>query len=191
MEMYSSLAMVIIYWFVTITFPPNFCIVRCLCWCFSLCILDGQLALCSVEKKPVSFARVSFYFFFHPKGAGCHIGAASKIREHLSCEQGKKMFQKAVDHATMGDGAHTEGDISFLQKFPMSHSSSRKLDLGYDAAQWIFSIMLDVFFREIRPRGSHKIPRQGPVIFVAAPHANQVSQSVIGRANSTRQPNEI
>lgn len=101
------------------------------------------------------------------------------------------MFQKAVDHATMGDGAHTEGDISFLQKFPMSHSSSRKLDLGYDAAQWIFSIMLDVFFREIRPRGSHKIPRQGPVIFVAAPHANQVSQSVIGRANSTRQPNEI
>jgi len=35
--------------------------------------------------------------------------------------------------------------------------------------------MLDVFFREIRSRGSYRIPRRGPVIFVAAPHANQVS----------------
>ncbi|KAF9086482.1 hypothetical protein BGX27_003178 [Mortierella sp. AM989] len=33
--------------------------------------------------------------------------------------------------------------------------------------------MLDIFFREIRPRGTHKIPKKGPVIFVAAPHANQ------------------
>lgn len=118
-------------------------------------------------------------------------GPHRKFESICRANKEKKMFQKAVDHATTGGGAHTEGDISFLQKFPMSHSSSRKLDLGYDAAQWIFSIMLDVFFREIRPRGSHKIPRQGPVIFVAAPHANQVSQSVIGRANSTRQPNEI
>lgn len=34
-------------------------------------------------------------------------------------------------------------------------------------------VMLDVFFREIRSRGSYRIPRRGPVIFVAAPHANQ------------------
>jgi glycerol-3-phosphate O-acyltransferase/dihydroxyacetone phosphate acyltransferase len=44
----------------------------------------------------------------------------------------------------------------------------------YDFVSFFFTIMLDIFFREIRPRGAHKIPQKGPVIFVAAPHANQV-----------------
>jgi glycerol-3-phosphate O-acyltransferase/dihydroxyacetone phosphate acyltransferase len=35
-------------------------------------------------------------------------------------------------------------------------------------------VMVDIFFREIRSRGSYRIPRRGAVIFVAAPHANQV-----------------
>ncbi|KAF9429526.1 hypothetical protein BGZ76_001216 [Entomortierella beljakovae] len=43
----------------------------------------------------------------------------------------------------------------------------------YDFVSFFFTILLDIFFREIRPRGAHKIPKQGPVIFVAAPHANQ------------------
>ncbi|KAF9169922.1 hypothetical protein BGX21_009592 [Mortierella sp. AD011] len=43
----------------------------------------------------------------------------------------------------------------------------------YDFVSFFFTIMLDIFFREIRPRGAHKVPKQGPVIFVAAPHANQ------------------
>ncbi|KAF8924493.1 hypothetical protein EDD21DRAFT_389134 [Dissophora ornata] len=43
----------------------------------------------------------------------------------------------------------------------------------YDFVSFFFAIMLDIFFREIRPRGAHKIPKKGPVIFVAAPHANQ------------------
>lgn len=46
--------------------------------------------------------------------------------------------------------------------------------LTYDVALWIFNLMLDIFFREVRPRGAHKIPKEGPVIFVVAPHANQV-----------------
>src|SRR3954447_17265022 len=45
----------------------------------------------------------------------------------------------------------------------------------YDVFLWIFSILVDLFFREVHPRGSWKVPRQGPVIFVAAPHANQAS----------------
>lgn len=45
----------------------------------------------------------------------------------------------------------------------------------YDVALWLFNLMLDIFFREVRPRGAHKIPKEGPVIFVVAPHANQVS----------------
>lgn len=61
---------------------------------------------------------------------------------------------------------------SFAQKFT------------YDVALWIFNLMLDIFFREVRPRGAHKIPKEGPVIFVVAPHANQVS--IMGSACSQR-----
>jgi 1-acyl-sn-glycerol-3-phosphate acyltransferase len=55
-------------------------------------------------------------------------------------------------------------------------SKYRRADLLYDCVVWLFNIMLDVFFREIRPRGSHKVPLEGPLIFVAAPHANQVNK---------------
>ena len=44
----------------------------------------------------------------------------------------------------------------------------------YDLILWSFSVLVDLFFREVHPRGSWRIPRRGPVIFVAAPHANQV-----------------
>ena len=46
----------------------------------------------------------------------------------------------------------------------------------YDLILWVMSVLVDLFFREVHPRGSWKIPRRGPVIFVAAPHANQVSR---------------
>jgi 1-acyl-sn-glycerol-3-phosphate acyltransferase len=48
----------------------------------------------------------------------------------------------------------------------------------YDLVLWMFTIVVDLFFREVHPRGSWKVPRRGPVIFVAAPHANQVSRTV-------------
>jgi hypothetical protein len=44
----------------------------------------------------------------------------------------------------------------------------------YDIFLWTLTILVDLFFREVHPRGSWKVPRRGPVIFVAAPHANQV-----------------
>lgn len=37
----------------------------------------------------------------------------------------------------------------------------------------LFRLATSVFFREVVKRGSHQVPRTGPVIFVAAPHANQ------------------
>lgn len=43
----------------------------------------------------------------------------------------------------------------------------------YDFLLWVFSVIFDCFFREVRPRGAFRIPKTGPVIFVAAPHANQ------------------
>lgn len=44
----------------------------------------------------------------------------------------------------------------------------------YDSFLWVMSILADLFFREVHPRGSWKVPRHGPVLFVAAPHNNQV-----------------
>ncbi|KAE8132344.1 hypothetical protein BDV38DRAFT_212670 [Aspergillus pseudotamarii] len=49
----------------------------------------------------------------------------------------------------------------------------------YDLVLWLFSVLVDLFFREVHPRGSWKIPRKGPVILVAAPHANQFVDSLI------------
>jgi len=46
----------------------------------------------------------------------------------------------------------------------------------YDAFLWTFSILVELFFREVHPRGSWKVPKEGPVIFVCAPHANQVGR---------------
>lgn len=46
--------------------------------------------------------------------------------------------------------------------------------LTYDLTVYLLNFLLNIFFREVRPRGSHRIPKDGPVIFVVAPHANQV-----------------
>lgn len=49
----------------------------------------------------------------------------------------------------------------------------------YDTFLWCFTIVIDLFFREIHPRTSYRIPRTGPVIFVCAPHANQFVDPLI------------
>jgi len=43
----------------------------------------------------------------------------------------------------------------------------------YEAALMFWRLIIQIFFREIRPRGAFNIPRDGPVIFVGAPHHNQ------------------
>ncbi|EJT80057.1 glycerol-3-phosphate O-acyltransferase 1 [Gaeumannomyces tritici R3-111a-1] len=53
------------------------------------------------------------------------------------------------------------------------------VDWKYDSFLWVMSITADLFFREIHPRSSWKIPRNGPVLFVAAPHANQFVDALI------------
>jgi len=45
--------------------------------------------------------------------------------------------------------------------------------LGYDANLMFWRTIIQVFFREVRPRGAFNIPKEGPVIFVGAPHHNQ------------------
>lgn len=48
----------------------------------------------------------------------------------------------------------------------------------YDLVVWILAIIMDLFFREVHPRSSWRIPRTGPVLFVAAPHSNQVGSAI-------------
>ncbi|KAF7730269.1 hypothetical protein EC973_002512 [Apophysomyces ossiformis] len=52
--------------------------------------------------------------------------------------------------------------------------------LTYDIVLWFANIIVDIFFREVRPRGSHRVPKDGPILFVAAPHANQ-DRAVLGK----------
>ena len=52
-------------------------------------------------------------------------------------------------------------------------------DIVYDAALLFWRMVTNVFFREVRPRGAFNIPREGPVIFVAAPHNNQVCSPAV------------
>ncbi|KAH8897047.1 hypothetical protein GQ53DRAFT_760256 [Thozetella sp. PMI_491] len=49
----------------------------------------------------------------------------------------------------------------------------------YDTILWTLSILVDLFFREVHPRGAWRVPRSGPVLFVAAPHANQFVDALV------------
>jgi glycerol-3-phosphate O-acyltransferase / dihydroxyacetone phosphate acyltransferase len=76
-------------------------------------------------------------------------------------------------------------------KGPLRVRSRKKkgneLQIGwlYDLVLWALSILIDLFFREVHPRGAWKIPKTGPVILVAAPHANQVRPLMCGRKTLT------
>ncbi|SPO04958.1 probable SCT1 - suppresses a choline-transport mutant [Cephalotrichum gorgonifer] len=59
----------------------------------------------------------------------------------------------------------------------------------YDVFLWVIGIVIDLFFREVVPRGSWKVPREGPVLFVAAPHANQFVDAIILQRTLRREAN--
>lgn len=64
-----------------------------------------------------------------------------------------------------------------LRKLYHAPSSTQKLI--YDFVLWCLEFIFSCFFREIRTRGAFRIPKTGPVIFVAAPHANQFVDPLI------------
>ncbi|KAI1499492.1 hypothetical protein F5X99DRAFT_389633 [Biscogniauxia marginata] len=49
----------------------------------------------------------------------------------------------------------------------------------YDAFLHTFSVLVDLFFREVHPRGAWRVPKSGPILFVAAPHANQFVDGLV------------
>ncbi|TGO61710.1 hypothetical protein BCON_0025g00370 [Botryotinia convoluta] len=67
---------------------------------------------------------------------------------------------------------HMPRKAKHKEQFPMTNWI-------YDVFLWTFSILVDLFFREVHPRGAWKVPRRGPVIFVAAPHANKFVDPLI------------
>ncbi|TVY83219.1 putative acyltransferase [Lachnellula suecica] len=49
----------------------------------------------------------------------------------------------------------------------------------YDLGLWIFTLCLDIFFRQVYPRGAWRVPKNAPVIIVAGPHNNQFVDSLV------------
>jgi hypothetical protein len=56
---------------------------------------------------------------------------------------------------------------------------SKSTAIVYDCALFFLRVIANLFFREIRPRGAWNIPKDGPVIFVAAPHHNQFLDPIL------------
>lgn len=85
------------------------------------------------------------------------------------------MFGRVVSHL------HPSALYIALSSHDLMTSSQDKAlvaqhsDIVYETALLFWRTVTNIFFREIRPRGAFNIPSDGPVIFVAAPHHNQVS----------------
>ncbi|KAI9206208.1 glycerol-3-phosphate O-acyltransferase [Polychytrium aggregatum] len=66
-------------------------------------------------------------------------------------------------------------------------SSSSLVSLRpYDLVVFMFTVFLNIFFREVKLRGVQNIPKSGPVIFVIAPHHNQFIDPLIIATNTPR-----
>ncbi|KAG6009852.1 hypothetical protein E4U21_000954 [Claviceps maximensis] len=68
--------------------------------------------------------------------------------------------------------AEAESDQEAKELYPM-------VNWKYDLFLYLMGNLVDLFFREVVPRGSWKVPKSGPVLFVAAPHANQFVDGLI------------
>jgi hypothetical protein len=82
----------------------------------------------------------------------------------------------SFEHRHYASAKMASTDLSSLEKGPPPKHEEQfpMTNWVYDVFLWTLTILVDLFFREVHPRGSWKVPRRGPVIFVAAPHANQV-----------------
>ena len=121
-----------------------------------------------------------------------HTVLPSPLKEHES-----KAVKSSPPHPTMASRppptlAFVERDLwRMLQSLPVPmHRITPKIavrlvaqilfrfrflatDVLYDLALVFLRLIVLIFFREIQPRSSYRIPRKGPVIFVGAPHHNQ------------------
>ena len=106
-------------------------------------------------------------------GNARHQNGISEAAPLLPTELQQQQQQLAKDASAPPESAKSPKASTEL--YPMSNWK-------YDTFLWVMSFLVDTFFREVHPRGSWKVPRNGPVLFVAAPHANQVSARARARA---------
>lgn len=66
------------------------------------------------------------------------------------------------------------GDVAPPQQKGKKKELYPMVNWKYDTFLHAMGNLVDLFFREVVPRGSWKVPQSGPVLFVAGPHANQV-----------------
>lgn len=82
------------------------------------------------------------------------------------------------------DTVHSESELNHTDSHNESQPLLRKKQTPidkrltfhtwvYDIVVWFFYNIFNLFFREVRSRGAFRIPKDSPIIFVAAPHANQ------------------
>ncbi|KAG5917811.1 hypothetical protein E4U42_007108 [Claviceps africana] len=83
------------------------------------------------------------------------------------------MASPAPEHGGKAEAkAEAEADQEAKELYPM-------VNWKYDLFLYLMGNLVDLFFREVVPRGSWKVPKSGPVLFVAAPHANQFVDGLI------------
>ncbi|PHH66002.1 hypothetical protein CDD81_950 [Ophiocordyceps australis] len=84
----------------------------------------------------------------------------------------------------LSDEQRSQRSLSATQKelYPM-------VKWKYDLFLYIFGNLVNLFFREVVPRGSWKVPQSGPVLFVAAPHANQFVDAILLQRTLRHQAN--
>ncbi|CAL9735656.1 glycerol-3-phosphate O-acyltransferase 1 [Monosporozyma servazzii] len=103
----------------------------------------------------------------------------------------KKKNELKIQSERQNNNNNTEKEHLLNQMEPLAPHMSHNVEYEYEAPPtwrtitfdffiWMLSMVFHCFFREIRTRGAFKIPNDGqPVIFVAAPHANQFVDPVI------------
>ncbi|TQV98161.1 hypothetical protein V2A60_006164 [Cordyceps javanica] len=82
------------------------------------------------------------------------------------------MASQATAEQTAGPAAPGQKRDQKKELYPM-------VNWKYDIFLHIMGNVADLFFREVVSRGSWKVPQSGPVLFVAAPHANQFVDGLI------------
>lgn len=55
----------------------------------------------------------------------------------------------------------------------LSRQKLMPTNIAFDLALLFWRLIINIFFRSIQPRGAWRIPTEGPVIFIGAPHHNQ------------------
>ncbi|ETS59911.1 hypothetical protein PaG_05883 [Moesziomyces aphidis] len=129
------------------------------------------------------------------EGTAAEIGAKQKEYQRKAKHLSLAKSPKPVPHARPGDSPSFQAVLKdfdrLLRSLPIPlhrlvptivariicrvfrSQNIMASNIAFDIALFFWRIIINLFFREIRPRSAWRVPREGPVIFVAAPHHNQ------------------